>query len=258
MAGAGCRGGRDRDLGRVAGVARPRPFGAGPGRRGRRCRAGGGGAAPPGLGRARAARRPASWSLRAGPAARWCCCRGAVARARCCRAARRRGRCRRPPRRSASLSLAGAWPAIAARAASPWRRAVLGITGWVWLGVASALADADLYARRPAATPSRVGLDAVAAAGRRSRPGAACEHRIRTLRPGLGGRRRGASAAGGAAPIPGGARAGHGLVGDGCVCDRYIPRCQPLSRRWNACHRGARCNRRRDRRACAGGPQKLA
>jgi hypothetical protein len=51
------------------------------------------------------------------------------------------------------LSLAGAWPAIAARAASPWRRAVLGITGWVWLVVASALADADLYARRPAATP---------------------------------------------------------------------------------------------------------
>ena len=51
------------------------------------------------------------------------------------------------------LSLAGAWPAIAARAASPWRRAVLGITGWVWLAVASALADADLYARRPAATP---------------------------------------------------------------------------------------------------------
>lgn len=52
-----------------------------------------------------------------------------------------------------ALSLAGAWPAIAARAASPWRRAVLGITGWVWLAVASALADADLYARRPAATP---------------------------------------------------------------------------------------------------------
>ena len=109
-----------------------------------------------------------------------------------------------------------------------------------------------------AATPRRVGLDAVPAAGRRSRPGAACEHRIRTLRPGLGGRRRGASTAGGAAPIPGRAGAGHGLVGDGCVCDRYIPRCQPLSRRWNACHRGARRNRRRDRRACAGGPQKLA
>ena len=52
-----------------------------------------------------------------------------------------------------ALSLAGAWPAIAARAASPWRRAVLGITGWVWLAVASALADTDLYARRPATTP---------------------------------------------------------------------------------------------------------
>jgi hypothetical protein len=52
-----------------------------------------------------------------------------------------------------ALSLAGAWPAIAARAASPWRRAVLGITGWVWLALASALADADLYARRAPSTP---------------------------------------------------------------------------------------------------------
>jgi eukaryotic-like serine/threonine-protein kinase len=52
-----------------------------------------------------------------------------------------------------ALSLAGAWPAIAARAATPWRRAVLGITGWVWLAIASALTDADLYARRPAQMP---------------------------------------------------------------------------------------------------------
>jgi hypothetical protein len=51
-----------------------------------------------------------------------------------------------------ALSLAGAWPAIAGRAASPWRRAALAITGWVWLAVASALANADLYARRPPAT----------------------------------------------------------------------------------------------------------
>jgi serine/threonine protein kinase len=52
-----------------------------------------------------------------------------------------------------ALSLAGAWPAIAARAATPWRRAVLGITGWVWLAIASALTDAALYARLPARTP---------------------------------------------------------------------------------------------------------
>jgi eukaryotic-like serine/threonine-protein kinase len=52
-----------------------------------------------------------------------------------------------------AISLAGAWPAIAARAVTPWRRAVLGITGWVWLAVASALTDADLYAPRSAATP---------------------------------------------------------------------------------------------------------
>lgn len=51
------------------------------------------------------------------------------------------------------LSLAGCWPAIAARAANPWRRAALAITGWVWLTVASAVADTDLYARRPPAAP---------------------------------------------------------------------------------------------------------
>ncbi|MGZ4288311.1 MAG: protein kinase domain-containing protein [Solirubrobacteraceae bacterium] len=53
-----------------------------------------------------------------------------------------------------ALSLAGAWPAIAARAASPWRRAALAMTGWVWLGTASCLANADLYAPRPATTPA--------------------------------------------------------------------------------------------------------
>jgi eukaryotic-like serine/threonine-protein kinase len=52
-----------------------------------------------------------------------------------------------------ALSLAGAWPAIAARAASPWRRAALAITGWVWLALAASLANADLYAHRPPATP---------------------------------------------------------------------------------------------------------
>jgi eukaryotic-like serine/threonine-protein kinase len=52
-----------------------------------------------------------------------------------------------------AISLAGAWPAIAARAASPWRRAALAMTGWVWLAIASALANVDLYARRPSGTP---------------------------------------------------------------------------------------------------------
>jgi hypothetical protein len=53
-----------------------------------------------------------------------------------------------------ALSLAGAWPAIAARASSPWRRAALAMTGWMWLALASSLSNADLYARRPPATPS--------------------------------------------------------------------------------------------------------
>jgi hypothetical protein len=52
-----------------------------------------------------------------------------------------------------ALSLAGAWPAIAAKAATPWRRAALAMTGWVWLAIASSLANGDLYARRPPATP---------------------------------------------------------------------------------------------------------
>jgi eukaryotic-like serine/threonine-protein kinase len=53
-----------------------------------------------------------------------------------------------------ALSLAGAWPAIAARAASPWRRAALAMTGWVWLATASCLANTDLYAPRSATTPA--------------------------------------------------------------------------------------------------------
>jgi eukaryotic-like serine/threonine-protein kinase len=52
-----------------------------------------------------------------------------------------------------ALSLAGAWPAIAARAATPWRRGALAITGWIWLAIASALVNADLYAPRPSSMP---------------------------------------------------------------------------------------------------------
>ena len=52
------------------------------------------------------------------------------------------------------LGLAGGWPAVAARAPTPWRRAALGATGWIWLAVASAIADSDLYAHRPPGTPT--------------------------------------------------------------------------------------------------------
>jgi serine/threonine protein kinase len=43
------------------------------------------------------------------------------------------------------LSLAGAWPAVAARAGTAWRRAVLGATGWIWTVIAERLAGVDLY-----------------------------------------------------------------------------------------------------------------
>jgi hypothetical protein len=43
------------------------------------------------------------------------------------------------------IGLAGAWPAVAARATTPWRRAVLGAIGWMWLLLASAVAGKALY-----------------------------------------------------------------------------------------------------------------
>ena len=52
------------------------------------------------------------------------------------------------------FSLAGAWPAVAARAASPWRRAALGATGWLWLLIAAPVADRVLYLPQlPGAAP---------------------------------------------------------------------------------------------------------
>jgi serine/threonine protein kinase len=51
------------------------------------------------------------------------------------------------------VGLAGAWPAIAARATRAWRRAGLALTGWVWLLLISALAGQDLYLQMPAGTP---------------------------------------------------------------------------------------------------------
>jgi hypothetical protein len=53
------------------------------------------------------------------------------------------------------IGLAGAWPAAAARIGhSAWRRAALGLSGWVWLVCAAPLAGARLYAAPPASTPA--------------------------------------------------------------------------------------------------------
>ena len=46
------------------------------------------------------------------------------------------------------IGLAGAWPAVAARATTTWRRAALGAIGWVWLLLASAVAGKSLYLPR--------------------------------------------------------------------------------------------------------------
>ena len=43
------------------------------------------------------------------------------------------------------IGLAGAWPALAAGAATVWRRAALAATGWVWLLFAGAIAGRVLY-----------------------------------------------------------------------------------------------------------------
>ncbi len=43
------------------------------------------------------------------------------------------------------IGVAGAWPALAGRATTPWRRAVLGAIGWVWLVLASSLTSRGLY-----------------------------------------------------------------------------------------------------------------
>jgi hypothetical protein len=52
------------------------------------------------------------------------------------------------------LGLAGAWPALAATARTPWRRAALGALGWCWLGIGGALAGRGLYVHRPHAVPA--------------------------------------------------------------------------------------------------------
>jgi serine/threonine protein kinase len=52
-----------------------------------------------------------------------------------------------------AVGLAGAWPALAGLAGSPWRRAALGFTGWLWLVIAEPLAGAHLYLGSPHGTP---------------------------------------------------------------------------------------------------------
>jgi hypothetical protein len=44
-----------------------------------------------------------------------------------------------------AIGLAGAWPAVAGRAATVWQRVGLGAIGWVWLLIATQLAQQDLY-----------------------------------------------------------------------------------------------------------------
>jgi serine/threonine protein kinase len=55
------------------------------------------------------------------------------------------------------LGLAGAWPALAARAGSAWQRAGLGAIGWLWLSLAGPIAGRVLYLPSP---PGTVGRDA--------------------------------------------------------------------------------------------------
>ncbi|MFZ0039682.1 MAG: serine/threonine-protein kinase [Solirubrobacteraceae bacterium] len=52
------------------------------------------------------------------------------------------------------IGLAGAWPALAGRAGTVWRRAVLGAVGWLWLLFAAAISDRVLYLPAIAGAPS--------------------------------------------------------------------------------------------------------
>jgi hypothetical protein len=49
-----------------------------------------------------------------------------------------------------AVGLAGAWPALAGRAKTPWRRAALGAAGWIALVLAAPLAGRVLYLPLPA------------------------------------------------------------------------------------------------------------
>jgi serine/threonine protein kinase len=54
-----------------------------------------------------------------------------------------------------AIGLAGAWPALAGRAAGAWQRAALGAAGWIVLVAAEALATTNLYVRLPHAVAAR-------------------------------------------------------------------------------------------------------
>ncbi len=54
-----------------------------------------------------------------------------------------------------TLGLAGAWPALAARAGGTWQRAALGATGWIWVAAAGLLGGRGLYAGLVPGTPPR-------------------------------------------------------------------------------------------------------
>jgi eukaryotic-like serine/threonine-protein kinase len=51
-----------------------------------------------------------------------------------------------------AVAFAGAWPALAGRAATAWRRAALGATGWIWLALAGPLSGHEVYVTGPAGT----------------------------------------------------------------------------------------------------------
>ena len=67
------------------------------------------------------------------------------------------------------VALAGAWPALAAKARNAWSRAALGAAGWVWLMLAEPLTGKDLYTKR-AIPPSHWMDSASAAAGHVLKP----------------------------------------------------------------------------------------
>ncbi len=52
------------------------------------------------------------------------------------------------------VSLAGGWPALAARASGAWHRAALGAVGWAWTLGAGVLVGHGLYTRLPSGLPS--------------------------------------------------------------------------------------------------------
>jgi hypothetical protein len=71
------------------------------------------------------------------------------------------------------IGLAGAWPALAARAKTPWRRAALGATGWVWLALAGTIDGRAMYL---AHVPGTLALRSVSGS-----PGASLHHLLLPL-----------------------------------------------------------------------------